>query len=69
MKLDFIDGDAKKATEEYDHADTTWGVFKAYGFFPSVSFCILGLGTGHYLWPGGGIDKILRIREWASKKY
>ncbi len=34
------------------------------------------LGTGHYLWPGGdrvqkwgGIENILSVREWASKKY
>ena len=30
---DFIDGDANEATEEYDCADTTQGVFKACVFF------------------------------------
>ncbi len=31
----FIDGDAlpRKEPEEYDCAEMTWGVFKAYGFF------------------------------------
>ena len=31
----FIDGDAlpRKEPEEYDCAETTWGVFKAYAFF------------------------------------
>ncbi len=33
MKLDFIDGDAKKATEECDCTDTRRGVFKACAFF------------------------------------
>ena len=28
MKLVFINGDAKKATEDYDCTDTTLGVFK-----------------------------------------
>ncbi len=31
--LEFIDGDAKEETEEYDCRETTWGVFKAYAFF------------------------------------
>ena len=30
---DFIDGDAKEATEGYDCTDTTRGVFKAYAVF------------------------------------
>ena len=30
MKPDFINGDAMKATEEYDCTDKTRGVFKAY---------------------------------------
>ena len=29
----FIDGDSKEETDEYDCAETTWGVFKAYAFF------------------------------------
>ncbi len=40
MKLDFIDGDAKKATEECDCPDTTRGVFKVYAFFYLVSMII-----------------------------
>ena len=38
MKLDFIDGDAKKTTEECDCTDTTQGVFKAYAFFFHIMY-------------------------------
>ncbi len=40
----------------------------------SRSVCIILIGSGHYLWPGGsqkwdgGIENFLRFREWALKK-
>ncbi len=54
----FIDGDAKKETEEYDCTETTWDVFKAYAFFWSydstwaiclaIVLLILYLGKGYW---------------------
>ncbi len=38
MRVDFVDGDAMKATEEYDCKDTSRGVFKAYAVFLILTF-------------------------------
>ncbi len=31
--LEFIDGNAKEETKDYDCTETMWGVLKAYAFF------------------------------------
>ncbi len=47
INVDFIGGDAKEATEEYDCIDTTRGVFKAYAFFFQIVSLLLIISCNH----------------------